>query len=333
MCPLGGVAFCGCGVGTPVRFWPEGETSMSELNAEDPDLTGKTIVVTGANSGIGFEAARLLARRGATVVLAGRNDERVADAQARIVADYPAARTATQRLDLASLASVAAAAAELRESYPSIDVLVNNAGVMALPKRATADGFEMQLGVNHLGHFALTAQLWPVITTRVVTVTSLVHRMGKIDFDDLMGEGRYQKWPAYFQSKLANVLFALELHRRGEAAGSTMSSVLCHPGYASTNLQSVGPTMEKSGFLKGIMGFGNAAIAQDAEAGAGPTVVAATEDLPGGSFVGPKGLMEFRGRPGLVKIARRGYDEAAAARLWEVSEELTGVSFEVGTGG
>lgn len=305
---------------------------MNESNAARTDLAGKTFVVTGANSGIGYEATRLLARRGGLVVLAGRNDKRIADAQARILADYPGAQTATQRLDLASLASVATAATELRERFASIDVLVNNAGVMALPERQTADGFELQFGVNHLGHFALTAQLWPAIAGRVVTVSSLVHRLGKLDFDDLMRTRRYRKWPAYFQSKLANVLFGLELQRRASAGGSPVRSLLCHPGYASTNLMAVGPTMEKNGFARGIMGFGNAAFAQTAEAGARPTAAAATEDLPGGSFVGPKGPFEFRGRPGLVRVARGGRDEAVAARLWRASEELTGQSFDVGAG-
>jgi NAD(P)-dependent dehydrogenase (short-subunit alcohol dehydrogenase family) len=300
---------------------------MGNWSIDDiPDLTGRVFVVTGANSGIGFEAARLLAEKGATTVLAGRNEDKVARAKTRILATAPRATLGSVRLDLASLASVREAAAELSER--GVDVLVNNAGLMAIPRRETEDGFEMQLGVNHLGHFALTALLWPKIRERVVTVTSLVHRLGRVDFDDLMGERRYRKWPAYFQSKLANVLFALELSRRAEAAGSPVRSMLCHPGYASTNLQSKGAEMEKNPLVGGIMGFGNATFAQSAEAGAWPTVVAAVADLPSGSFTGPAHL-GWRGRPRLVSSSRAGRDEAVAKRLWEVSEELTGIRFDV----
>ncbi len=268
----------------------------------------------------------MLAERGATTILAGRNDAKVADARDRIQAAVPNATLRTQRLDLASLSSVREAAAAL--SADGVDVLINNAGVMAIPRRETEDGFEMQLGVNHLGHFALTALLWPKIRERVVTVTSLVHRVGHIDWGDLMGERRYRKWPAYFQSKLANVLFALELSRRAEAAGSKVRSTFCHPGYASTNLQGVGPAMEKSSFAGGIMSFGNAAFAQSAEAGAWPTVMAAVADIASGSFTGPSHL-GWRGRPRLVTPSSAGRNPETAKRLWSVSEELTKVRFDV----
>jgi len=292
------------------------------------DLAGRVVVVTGANSGVGFEAARVFARAGATTILAGRSEERNAAAMARIRVETPAADLVDVRLDLASLKSVRAAAAELSER--GVDVLVNNAGVMAIPRSETEDGFEMQFGVNHLGHFVLTAELWPEIRDRVVTVSSLVHHIARIDWDDLMGTRRYQKWPAYARSKLANVLFALELGRRAKSAGSTVRSILCHPGYSATNLTSVGPKMTKNPLLGGVMGFGDAVFAQTAEAGARPTVMAAIADLPTGSFTGPDGPMEFWGkRPRVVKAARIARSEKLAKRLWDRSEELTGVRFDI----
>jgi NAD(P)-dependent dehydrogenase (short-subunit alcohol dehydrogenase family) len=301
---------------------------MSKWSVDDvPDLTGRVFAITGANSGIGFEAARVLSRRGATTILAGRNREKVEAARAAISAESKGAEVRTVRLDLASLASVREAAAELGDA--GVDVLINNAGVMALPRSETEDGFEMQLGVNHLGHFALTAALWPRIRERVITVSSVAHKFGKIDFDDLMRERRYQKWLAYGQSKLANVLFALELHRRAQTAGSAVRSLLCHPGYASTNLQGVGPQMAKSAFMGGLMSFSNAVFAQSAEAGAWPTIMAATAELPSGSFTGPSGPTEWRGRPRLVHPSQSGQDEVVARRLWEASEALTDVAFDV----
>ncbi|MGH9270908.1 MAG: oxidoreductase, partial [Ilumatobacteraceae bacterium] len=254
-----------------------------------PDLSGRTVVVTGANSGIGLAAARQLAGVGAHVVLAVRDEAKGHDAQATIVGS-----TEMRRLDLADLSSVRAFAADWDGD---IDVLINNAGVMALPERRTADGFEMQLGTNHLGHFALTNLLLPHLTDRVVTVSSGAHRMGRIDVDDLNWERRrYRSWPAYGQSKLANLLFTLELERRLAGAGSEVRALAAHPGYAATNLQS----HTGNPVAKALMAVSNRVIAQSDERGALPVLYAATADLPGGSYVGPDGFQEARGHPTLV---------------------------------
>jgi NAD(P)-dependent dehydrogenase (short-subunit alcohol dehydrogenase family) len=209
-----------------------------------------------------------------------------------------------------------------------LDLLVNNAGVMATPLRRTADGFELQLGTNHLGHFALAGLLLEHLRdARVVTVASGAHRMGKIDFDDLQSERGYQRWRAYGQSKLANLLFAFELQRRADAAGFPLTSVAAHPGYSATNLQLAGPAMEGS-FVRGVIGrVGNVLLAQSDERGAWNTLYAATEDLPGGTYVGPDGIAEMRGHPTLVTASGAATDEATAKRLWDVSADLTGVSY------
>ncbi len=289
--------------------------------ADIPDLSGKFAVVTGANSGIGLEAARELARAGAQVVLASRNVAKGESAAAEI---GDGARF--EQLDLASLDSVRAFADKV--SGP-IDVLVNNAGVMAPPHRLTADGFESQIGTNHLGHFALTGLLLPKLLAapqpRVVTLSSGAHLIGTIHFDDLQGERRYNNWLWYGQSKLANLMFALELDRRARAAGSKLISAAAHPGYAATNLQFAGPA---AWYEKGIMGLTNRVVAQSAQMGALPTLYAATKpDLAGGSFVGPDGFLQQRGYPHLVTAKKSAYDEDVARRLWEVSEELTGVRY------
>ena len=276
-------------------------------------------MVTGANSGIGREAAAPLARAGAQVTLAVRDE-----AKGRAAAAAMSGTVDVRRLDLADLASVRAFA-DAWEGH--LDVLVDNAGVMATPERRTVDGFELQLGTNHLGHFALTNLLLPRITDRVVVVSSSAHRMGHIDVDDLNWERRrYRPWPAYSQSKLANLLFVRGLQRRLDAAGSPLRAVAAHPGYAATDLQ------RKTGnrFAATGMVLLNRLVAQSAAAGALPTLYAAVEDIPGGSYVGPDGWMEQRGRPKLVAPSAAAADDDTALRLWDLSERLTGVRFLLG---
>jgi NAD(P)-dependent dehydrogenase (short-subunit alcohol dehydrogenase family) len=299
------------------------------------DQSGRLAVVTGANSGIGLVTARELARAGAHVVMAVRDTNRGDEAAGAVRSAVAAAEVEVMELDLADLSSVRSFADAFGERHEGPDLLVNNAGVMALPHRTTADGFEMQLGTNHLGHFALTGLLLPSLASRpdarVVTVSSGAHKMGKVDFGDLQGERRYRKWTAYGQSKLANLLFAFELGRRAAAAGLELTSVAAHPGYAATNLQSAGPRMSGSGLEERLMSVANRIFAQDEEHGALPTLYAATEpDLPSGSYVGPDGPLEMRGRPRLVGASDRAWDEETARRLWETSEELTGVRFDFG---
>ncbi len=285
--------------------------------ADVPDIPDKRVIVTGANSGIGRAAATVLAAAGAQVTLAVRNLEKGRAAAAAIPG-----KTDVRELDLASLASVRSFAAGWDGD---IHLLINNAGVMIPPPGRTADGFELQFGTNHLGHFALTNLLLPNVTGRVVTVSSSAHHLGKIDFDDLNWERRHQRrWAAYGQSKLANLLFTKELQRRLTAAGSPVLSTAAHPGYAATNLQS----HSGSGFWDLLMGrVGNALFAQSESAGALPTLYAAFADIPGDSFVGPGGMQGMRGAPRPVKRSKRAQDEAVARRLWEVSEELTDTHF------
>jgi NAD(P)-dependent dehydrogenase (short-subunit alcohol dehydrogenase family) len=298
--------------------------------AEMPDQTDRRVVVTGANSGLGLVAARELTRAGACVVMACRDLEkgqRAVEAVNHAVAE-PCVHL--EQLDLADLSSVRDFAERLGFSHDRIDLLVNNAGIMAPPRRETVDGFESQLGVNHLGHFALTGRLLPLLSAaespRVVTETSLVHRIGRLRFDDLQMRRRYVNWLAYGQSKLANLMFAVELARRAGAAGSPLLSLAAHPGYAATNLQFAGPA---SRVERGALWAMNQTVAQSAEEGALPGLYAATmPDLPGGALVGPDGLGELRGHPRLTRGASRAYDEAAGRRLWDESEKLTGVGYE-----
>ncbi|CAA9506411.1 MAG: probable oxidoreductase/Short-chain dehydrogenase [uncultured Solirubrobacterales bacterium] len=299
------------------------------------DQSGRLAVVTGANSGIGFVAARELARAGARVVLAVRDTGRGEDAARKVRSAASTAEVEVMELDLADLFSVRSFATAFGEAHDGLDLLVNNAGVMALPHRTTSDGFEMQFGTNHLGHFALTGLLLPRLSPRpdprVVTVSSGAHKMGKIDFGDLQGERSYKKWKAYGQSKLANLLFAFELARRASAAGLPLTSVAAHPGYAATNLQATGPRMAGRDFEERLMGVINRVVAQDEEHGALPTLYAATEPhLPSGSYIGPDGPLEMWGRPRLVGASDRAWDEQTARRLWETSEELTGVHYDFG---
>lgn len=297
-----------------------------------PDLSGKTAIVTGANSGIGYYAALELARKGAAVVLACRSAERGAEALDRFRAELPDGRFELASLDLASLGSVRTFAADFLGKHDRLDLLINNAGVMAIPRRLTADGFEMQLGTNHFGHFALTGllleRLLATDAARVVNVSSMAHGMGRMNFDDLHGEKHYAKWAAYGQSKLANLHFTFDLQRRLEAAGAGLIALACHPGYAATNLQHVGPQMTGSIVNKLIMNFGNALLAQSAEAGAWPTLYAATSpDAHGGDFIGPKGIGRMRGAPIKHPPAGRALKREHAEKLWAVSVEATGVDY------
>lgn len=292
-----------------------------------PDQAGRTAVVTGANSGLGLVTARELARAGADVVVACRDTGKGEAAAGSIREAVPAAAISVEALDLASLASIHAFAERFQAGRDGLDLLINNAGVMAPPRRETADGFELQIGTNHLGHFALTGLLLDSLEgredARVVTVSSTAHKIGRLDFDDLQSERRYGRWRAYCQSKLANVLFALELERRLRAKGSTVSSLAAHPGYAATNLQSAAPPA----LDRVVMAVTNRLLAQSAEMGALPSLYAATRShLDGGLFIGPDGFEEQRGHPKVVRPVRAGRDEATAQRLWSVSEELTGVT-------
>ena len=280
-----------------------------------PEQTDRTFVITGANSGIGLGAAKALAGKGAHIVLAVRNTAKGDEAAKAIGGD-----TEVRRLDLADLASVRAFALQTRGD---IDVLINNAGVMNVPLQHTADGFEMQIGTNHLGHFALTNLLLPQIKDRVVTVASGAHRFGKIRLDDLNWEQGYKRHAAYGQAKLANLLFMAELQRRLDEAGSSVRSVGAHPGWAATNLQSrSGSRVEDT-----LMGIGNRLFAQTGDMGAEPTLFAATQDVPGSSYAGPDGRFEMRGHPTLVSRSKAATDERMARELWTLSERLTGVSF------
>ncbi len=299
---------------------------MAPSKLDIPDQHGRIALITGANSGIGLEAARELARAGAHVIMACRNTPKGESAAASIRTALPEADLEVAQLDLASLESVRDFAG--RYPHERLDLLINNAGVMAAPYSKTVDGFELQLGTNHLGHFALTGLLLDTLLgtagSRVVTVSSTAHKIGRIDFDDLQHERSYRRWPAYGQSKLANLLFALELDRRLRTAEADVLSVAAHPGYAATNLQfaATPSRIERVGSV-----LLNHVVAQSAERGAQPTLYAAVADIPGGSFVGPDGLGEMRGNPKLVTPTRAARDPDSARRLWETSEELTGVRF------
>jgi NAD(P)-dependent dehydrogenase (short-subunit alcohol dehydrogenase family) len=281
-----------------------------------PSYAGRTVVITGANSGIGLIAARELARVGARTIVAVRDPQKGERAAAAIDGDVE-----VRRLDLADLASVRAFADAWEGE---IDVLINNAGVMIPPRGTTADGFELQFGTNHLGHFALTNLLLPHVTDRVVTVASGAHRGAHIDLEDVNWERReFRNWAAYGQSKLANLLFTLELERRLRSAGSPVRALAAHPGYAATNLQSATThPLQRVG-----MKIGNRLVAQDDAAGAAPTLFAASQDLPGASYVGPDGLGEMRGSPTLVGRTAAASDPETAKRLWDLSEQLTGVRY------
>ncbi|MFI9361168.1 oxidoreductase [Kitasatospora sp. NPDC053057] len=294
-----------------------------------PDQTGRVFLVTGANSGLGLATTRAIARRGGEVILAVRDEAKGRRAVAEITADQPRARLEVRRLDLADLDSVRAFAERLRSDGVRPDVLVNNAGVLAPPRTLSAQGHELQFAANHLGHFALTGLLLDLLAggkdPRAVTVSSANHRQGRLFFDDLSGERRYSPMGRYNQSKLANAVFGHELHRRLTAAGSPVRSLLAHPGYAATNLQtrSVGP-------VKLLFGRILIPLAQAPDQGALPQLFAATDpDVLGGQFIGPGGMGELRGAPKVVRLAPRAVDAETGRRLWELSERLTGVRFAV----
>ena len=301
-----------------------------------PDCADKTILVTGANSGLGFEATKAFAANGATVIMACRSIDRGQQAaiELRDSVGDTGATLDVRECDLASLDSIASFATGVKQDYDAIDTLCNNAGVMAIPRQETEDGFEKQLGVNHLGHFALTGHLLKLIVgadgeSRIVTHSSGAHESGEMDFDDLHRERSYGKWGAYGQSKLANLLFAYELHRRLEAADITETlSVACHPGYAATNLQYRGPQQEGSTLRLGLMKVANTVVGQSAQKGALPLLYASTApDVQGGDYYGPGGFMSMRGAPEKQSSSDASYDEQSANRLWNVSEELTDITY------
>ncbi|WP_067703722.1 oxidoreductase [Nocardia jejuensis] len=289
---------------------------MSDWDTSNiPDQSGRTFIVTGANSGLGAVTARALAGAGAQVIMACRNE-----VKARGVADRIGPNATVRRLDLADLASVR----DFADSIESADVLVNNAGVMAVPLRRTADGFEMQIGTNYLGHFALTGLLLDKIRDRVVTLSSGAHALGRIDLTDLNWERRgYQRWAAYGQSKLADLMFAYELQRRLTANGSAKLSLAAHPGYAATDLQG-----HTESFQDTFLAIGNKLFAQSAEMGALPTLYAATAEVEPGGYYGPTGLRGLRGHPGRSGSTSASRDEVTARRLWELSEQLTKVGYQ-----
>jgi NAD(P)-dependent dehydrogenase (short-subunit alcohol dehydrogenase family) len=307
------------------------ETMTDWTIANIPPQGGKLAAVSGATGGLGYQTAIRLAQAGAEVVLTGRNEAKGREAVSKIRNQFPDAKISFDVLDLASLASVADFARRFATAHASLDLLINNAGVMALPtRRTTADGFEMQFGTNYLGHYALTAQLLALLRRahqpRVVSLSSIAHRTGFIQFSDLQGERFYSPWKAYNQSKLAMLMFALELQRRSDAAGWNLISTASHPGWARTDLFANGPGF---GLISVASQFAAPLFSQSAESGALPTLFAATSpQAEGGGYYGPNGLYELRGPPAPARIMPQARDKAAAAKLWDVSQQLTGVSFE-----
>jgi NAD(P)-dependent dehydrogenase (short-subunit alcohol dehydrogenase family) len=301
--------------------------------ADIPSQADRLCVVTGATSGLGFETALALAASGGEVILAGRNPAKGEAALAAILARHPRARIRFSMLDLASLASVSAFAARLSAERTSLDVLVNNAGILSLPKRrVTNDGFEMQFGTNYLGHFALTAHLLPLLragcASRVVQVSSIAHRMGRIDFSDLQAERKYRAMPVYCQSKLAMLLFAMEIQRRSVTNGWGVTSIAAHPGFSRTNIFAAA-TDDGATLLARLTAVAAPLLSQSANRGALPILYAATAPgAKGGGYYGPDGFRELKGDVGPAEIMPHGRDLAVAARLWAESERLTGVRFE-----
>jgi NAD(P)-dependent dehydrogenase (short-subunit alcohol dehydrogenase family) len=309
------------------RHWTE---------ADIPDLSGRTAVVTGANAGLGLQTARVLAARGAHVVLACRNLDKAGHAADRIAAESPGADTSVVRLDLASQSSVRSAAEEIRARFPRVDLLINNAGVMDIPCQRTEDGFELTLATNHLGPFALTGLLLDGLAAgaRIVTVSSVAHLDGVIDFSDLQSERDYDRERAYSQSKLANLLFTYELDRRLRAAGARVTALACHPGVVYTDLFATRSGLEQF-LLSPAMRVVNFWVVQNTRMGALPALRAATDpSARGGEYFGPRryGLRRrfYTGYPAVVDSSARSHDEADQARLWQVSEQLTGISYALG---
>jgi NAD(P)-dependent dehydrogenase (short-subunit alcohol dehydrogenase family) len=307
---------------------------VAHWTADDiPPLAGRRAVVTGANSGLGFEAALELARHGADVTMLARDPVRGRAAVDRVRREVADAQAALVVVDLADLSSVRSFASTWLARGAPIDILVNNAGVMALPRERTVDGFERQFATNHLGHFALTGLLLPALRlrpgARVITVSSAVAQFGRIDFDDLQGERRYWRWEAYAQSKLANLLFAFELDRRAAASASPLVSVAAHPGFAATNLQAASPQRQGHRWRASAVTLGARLLGQSAAAGALPVLYGATApDVHGGDYYGPGGPSSMRGHPTLVAPPHRALDAETATRLWAVSERLTGVAID-----
>lgn len=300
--------------------------------ADMPDLTGRTALVTGANSGLGYYTAQALARSGAAVTMAVRDVAK--GEQAKELMGPLRGELEVRPLDLSDLNSVRTFSEGWSLAHPGgLDLLINNAGIMAIPRRQSADGHELQFATNHLGHFALTGLLLPALIaiphSRVVNVSSSAHRMARrINFEDLMGEKSYSKWGAYGQSKLANLLFTSELQRRLAANDLTVTASAAHPGYAATNLQSVGPQMSGSSIGSKLTSIANKVIAQSPQMGALPTLFAATmPGLPGNSYVGPGGRGEMKGHPKLVDRSQAAKDIRQAQELWQVSQELTAVTY------
>lgn len=309
---------------------------ISSLGVKDwketrlPDLSGKTFVITGGNSGIGWEAARMLGEKGGNIVLACRSVDKAEQARAQL-AGKVSGRVDIVQLDLSDTANIRKAAAELRKKVDGIDGLINNAGIMQTPQLKTKDGFELQFGTNHLGHFLWTHLLIDLVekvSGRVVVVASLVHKMGKktIDFDDLMQDKSYAPMSAYAQSKLANIMFAFDLDRRLKESGSNVIVTACHPGYSATNLQSTGPT----GFFKQLYKPMNTLLAQSSYHGALPTVLAAAGvEAKRGAYYGPTSWQEWRGPVSDAKVAEHALDEAVQKRLWSESEKLLGITWDI----
>ncbi len=302
--------------------------------AEIPDQSGKQAIITGANSGIGFHAARHLAKAGAEVILACRDMGKAEAARQRIVGETPSAKVITAWLDLASLDSIRHFAEVFLQQSKPLDLLINNAGVMALPRRRlTEDGFEIQFGTNHLGHFALTGLLLPSVLAapagRIVTVSSIAHRGGKIRFHDLQWKFGYAPWPAYRQSKLANLFFGFELERKLQKGRYQASSIVVHPGVAKTNLFAAGPGAS-SVLMRKLSELVLFLVAQSDEQGALPTLYGATSpDAEGGHFYGPDGFRQMKGWPVEVRAEAQAYNPSLAERLWAASEELTGVHYQI----
>lgn len=298
-----------------------------------PDLTGKIIIITGANSGLGYESSLALARKGATVIMACRSRNKAEQARDEVLKQVPQATLVLMDLDLASIDSIKSFAASFDATYDRLDILLNNAGLMAIPEQRTKDGFEMQLGVNHFGHFALTGLLFPKLIqtegSRIVNVSSMAHTMGSFDFNDLNWEQDYSKWPAYGRSKLANLLFTHELVRRIEAHGLAVKVLSAHPGWAATQLQGKGPQQEGSRVMGFMMRVANSLIAQGQDMGALPQLFAATApDVEQGGFYGPDGFQAMRGYPELQQPQEGKVKPDEAKTLFDRSEELTGITFD-----
>ncbi len=309
--------------------------NIEKWTAQDiTSQAGRVAIVTGANSGLGFFTSKALAMKEARVIMACRNLEKGEEARQKILQMNPVHAPEVWHLDLASLNSVNEFARKFKSSFKGLDLLINNAGLMAIPYGKTEDGFEMQFGVNYLGHFALTSHLWPLLLetarARIINVSSLAHRMGSIRFDDLHWEKDYSKWGAYAMSKLSNLLFTIELARRFTTSGIEMIAAAAHPGYADTELQAKGAKMNGSRFGAGSFNLVNRIVAQSAEKGALPTLYAATaEDVDQGGYYGPDGFMRLAGWPSPERPSKKRVNDQVAGRLWELSEELTGLRIPI----